>query len=158
RAQHIDRRLFEDARAHPCEHMRAAVLFHDDTRDALPMQDLRKQQPRGATADDRHLRLHRLPMPRRDDCDSLVHPCAVCVKARTRCDASKPTGCRCNCAVPCRNHATRGARIAHGPMRLIPSPAMSRASFLAVPFVLVLLAISSCATQDTAHDAAPEAI
>ena len=58
-AQHVDRRLFENAGADACQHVFARVLLEHDAFHPVPVQDFREQKPRGTTADDGDLSSHR---------------------------------------------------------------------------------------------------
>ena len=64
-AQQFDRTVFEHAGANAREHVGAGARLEDHAVDPATVQDFRQQQPRRPAADDRHLGLHRIRLPKK---------------------------------------------------------------------------------------------
>ncbi len=63
--EELDRRMLEHARAHAMLDVVAAAVLDDDRVNALEMQQMREQEPRGPRADDADLRAVYCHRPRR---------------------------------------------------------------------------------------------
>ena len=63
-AHEVREAVLEDTRPDAPEHVLAALAFEHDRVDALEMQQLRQQEPRGPAADDADLHAHGVPLLR----------------------------------------------------------------------------------------------